>query len=176
MFDKLSYRHKNYLLLALALVVGYLAYSRAIRATLNLKAECALMEEQSALAENSDAELLSTQQELDKIRALVGSNSENIYAVNRDLLSFVSLYCQKNRVVLKDFPEMHQAPESGYRIITHTVETEGGFIALLQLLYQLETDFKQVKVIAARFYTKENMRTKTNHLYGLFYVQNILKN
>lgn len=176
MLAKLNYKTRNLLLLVLSLLVGYFAYSRAITATLNLKSECYLLEQQSVQAESASEKIKIVRLEISNINHLLGSGKKGISDVNRELVEFITREASKRSLTLRDFPEVHFFKGPQMNLYTQTCTIQGTFKEIVQLLFDLENEFAGVNVTSVKFHTKQDMKTKKNYLYAECFIQSVHKN
>jgi hypothetical protein len=176
MLDKLNYKTKNLLLVILSLLVGYFAYSRAITATLNLKNECYVLEQQSLQAESASEKIKIVQLEISNINHMLGSGKKGVGDVNRELVEFVTDEASKRNLTLRDFPEVHFFKGPQMNLYTQPCLIQGNFKDIVKLLYDLENHFRGVNVTSVKFHTKQDMKTKKNYLYAECFIQSVHRN
>ncbi len=175
MWNKLTYRKKNLLLLMIVVVLGFLAYHKAIKGTLQVMEDCAQLAKQVEAANQSPERLFALEQELATINELIGTDAEAVNEAQGQLMDRVGTYCDQSAAVLKEFAAPHQYIANNYAIITSKVEVEGDYLTLLLLTDVLERDFNASSLTSVRFYTKKQMKTKKTKLYAVYYLQNIQK-
>jgi hypothetical protein len=106
------------------------------------------------------------------------NNSLNKYFTdslkNREyILSIVSEFCDKNNVLLKEFPEPVISQEKDFEIETNVVIAEGGFLNLLKLVYELEQNNNVARPASVNFEKKFDYKRKKDILILTMYLQNI---
>lgn len=176
MLKKLNYKQKNILMLLAAIIVGYFAYSRAITATLNLKSECTVLEEQSLQAESAADEIKLVQLELANINRMLGNGKKNLGDINRELVEFVTQKAFQKNMLLKDFPEVHAYQGAQMNLYTQQCELQGNFKNIVELIHDLEKEFATINIASVRYYSKQDIKTKKNYLYAECFIQTIHKN
>jgi hypothetical protein len=175
LLNKFTYRQKNIGLIVVALLLGFITYNRTVKHTLAAMEECNALEQQISIATNSPEAINNLQLQLNQMNALIGDRQEVSGDVQQQLLENISNYCKSNNMVIKKFPEAHRFKANEYTTTTHSVEVQGNFLSLLQLVYELENEFKLARMSSARFHTKVNLKTKKKELYATIYLQNIKK-
>jgi hypothetical protein len=175
MLDKLNYKTRNILLLVITLSVGYLAYSRAISATLLMKSECTKLEIESAQAESASEKIKIVQQEISNINQLLGNGRKDVSDINRELVEFITGESQKRNITLRDFPQVHSFNGQNMNLYTQQCRLQGSFEKIVELLYLLEAEFTGVNVTSVKFYTKSDLKTKKNYLYADCFIQSVHK-
>jgi len=169
----LSYRQKNMLLLALSVVVGFVAWSIAIAPTAELASACGELEAQAAQAGMASEQKRTMEKELAQLNAVIGQSEGQETEVQQRLLETVTSYCKDRNTSLERFLEPHQFQETEYLVSTNTVTVQGDFVQLLELVHQLEQEFGAARLAAVDYHTKKNQRTRKTYLYATLYLQNI---
>ncbi len=172
MLEKLTYKQKFYLAIAGFLISLVLVYSIAIKGTLAIKKECKELKYKIMQVENAPVKVASLEREIAKLEGLM-SNVNSELSVNEKLLEVTARFAERNRLVLKEFPETHTYTKQDYSIYTDAITLEGGFINLLRLLYLIETEKSYGRVSSVDFYSYLDKRKKTYNLNMIIYVQNI---
>jgi len=96
---------------------------------------------------------------------------------NREyLLAVVSQFCQKNKLLLQDFPNSYLSSEKDFDIETNVVVAEGNFLNLLRLVYELEQKIKIARPASVCFEKKFDNKRKREVLTVSIYLQNIRMN
>lgn len=148
-------------------------YNMAISDTINLVVENSRLSQE--VSDNADIpkQIQQLKQRLNKLEKLVGNKKYEDRDIHQVLLESVTGYVQKNRLVLKDFPQPYVIADKGYITKTAKVTVEGDFIHLLRLTYFLENNYKVGKVIAVDFSTTKELRTRKRKLNSIIYLQNV---
>lgn len=173
MFKGLTYKKRVQYLLIGILVFSWLAYQMSFKKTLALKTEIGNLELQVEKVSNAPSEIQSLQLELNKIDARIGSFMSQGMEFQDVLLDKITGYCKENNLVLKEFPKAHQYRQQDYLVQTNAIVVEGGFIKLLQLVFELERQFEIGKVVSVKFITREDFRTRKLFLGATIYYQNV---
>jgi len=174
MLNKLTYRKKIYLLLTGFVVFLFIAYSLSIKSTFELASQCSVYEEQLEFVKDAPLKIAALQKEIDIKEQILGrSNAGDEFQEN--LLKQITGFCQKNQLILREYPQVHNYIQQEYNIETNEIVIEGQFIKLLKLLYALEQEYKLGKVVSAKFMSKKDFKTNQMKLTLTIYVQNIKK-
>ncbi len=172
MLNRLTYKQKNLLLIAGALIFGFLVYKKALKNTFGLMADCEKLEAQLALADVAPQEVAALRTELQQLNTIVGPEGSTTQA-HQLLLEQVSEYCKSNNMHVASFPEPSAFEAEEFTIVTGTAEIEGGLHDLVKLVHELEQRPKGFKVASVRFYTQTNVQSKKTKLYARIYFQNV---
>ena len=175
MLDNLTWRQKNIGLLAGTLLLALVAWSFALKKTVVLAGDCEEMEAKAALAKSAPEQIVDLKVELSGIDRVLGESYENNEEFQQLLLDKVSDYCQRKKLVLKEFPQPEARLENDYLVETNRVVVEGRFESLLELVYELEQKERLGKVAGVQFLSKKELRTRKLQLTAAIYLQNIKK-
>lgn len=175
MFKNLTYKQKNRFLLIGIVLLAFLAYRMAFRNTISVYDEINSLEEQMKLADNAPQKAAGLQTRLEGMDQLLGRSQRSDTSVQQTLLGVVTDYCQKNSIILREFPRTIRKTEGEYQIETNFFIVEGGFIKLLELVYLLEQKNRTGKVASLNFISKKDFKTKVLNLTATIYVQNVKK-
>jgi hypothetical protein len=173
MGKKLSWKKKNQLLLAGALLLCWLTWSFAIRNTFALRSHCLVLQAKLDSAAGAPEQLASLRAELHALEAITG-NSDSANSLHCHLLDVVTRYCEENQLILRDFASPVRYPANDWIVETHPITVEGGYIPLLKLVHQLEQE-KNGKVVSVDFHSKRDNKTEALSLLVTIYVQTIIR-
>jgi len=175
MLQNLSYKHKNRLLTAVALVFALLSYFLAFENTLDLRAECSNMEKELSIAAMAPQRIANLEMQLRSIEGVIGGQTEEGIDQQQQLLEFVTNYCEEQRITLQEFPQAISHEEEDYAVETNIFVVRGNFIKLLKMTYALEQKMRIGKIVAVEYKSKKNLRTKRLDLTATVYFQNVRK-
>ena len=175
MISNLSYKKKNLFLLAATLIFALLSYSLAVKKTFILNAECKVLESQLMQASSAPKKIINLEKKMSMIDNLIGNTNQTNDPAQKTLLGIVSAYCQKNNIILKEFPKALSSRENELLIETNVFTIQGDFIKLLNLVYQLEQKNKIGKLASLKFQRKKDNETKNTTLLATVYLRNIKK-
>lgn len=174
MLDNITYKQKNWLLLAAIVVFAIIVYSLALNKTLSLARKCAALKEQMVATANAPEKIARLNKQLSELDRKAGLSSDSI-AFQQALLEKVSIYSAKNDVTLKEFPSNHLFLGKDLQIETNQIKLEGSFLSLLKCVFELEQIDKIGKVISVKYETIKDVRTKRVSLTAKIYIQNVKK-
>lgn len=175
MIQRLSHKHRFYLLLTGALVFLLISWKLAIKKTVVLKNQVKTIQEQLLAAENAPQKIATYTSKLQLVESKIGNSISLDKNINQALLEKVSDYCKQNNIKFYELPKAHTINDGPFIIETNKVVLEGNYIKLLKLLYQLETEKRYGKIISAGFESIKDLRTSRTQLYLTVYLQNIRK-
>ena len=89
------------------------------------------------------------------------------------LFESINIYCDKNKVIIKDFKPEEQKDYKEYSIITNPITLEGNYIDIVGLAYELEYKNQLGHIASMKFDRKINRRTKEVALEATLFTQHL---
>lgn len=166
-FAMLSWKHKNALFFGMVLIFSWIVYSYAISLTLDLSAECGLLEQQIDSSGNLTVEVEQLKAEITTMGEHSGAAS---FLTHEQLLDLVAGYNVNRKLVLKEFPSSVRFRRDQWEVEVHRITVEGSFVDTVQFLEFLRQSGKG-KVVSADFCSKQDNKTKRKYLITTIYVQ-----
>lgn len=171
-WSTLPYKKKILLLRAASVLVVLLVYFYGISPTIK---------EFNAYKENSRKVIalqanpyMKISGELRKVKQVLDNISSDSSAIVLNSLNYLTQYCKDNQLKLAEYkplaPLLHQA----LAVTTRKVTVEGGFIPLVRLLYDLETQQHYGMLSSVYFKTTEDLNNQKITLNCTFYLQNLI--
>ncbi|MGE0637860.1 MAG: hypothetical protein AB7G44_08385 [Bacteroidia bacterium] len=171
----LSYRKKLMLLGIGAFVFALIAYALSIKKTVTIISEYYSTKDVLESNINSAEQVSSLQSKLSELERYFGVNASASDNFHETLLETVSVFCNENKLVLRNFPEAMVYNSGEFSVETDPVIVKGGYINLVKLIYELEQKNKVGNIASVSFETIVDSKTKTKSLILKIYVQNISK-
>lgn len=167
MFEKYSYKQKNYALIILFFMLSITAYKRSFHDLFEVittyKNTSKKAEDINKKTKNMDR-LIKDVTYLDKIIGKEGITKE---MVQQGIVSFASKNAPE--VSISDLQPIHDYHEDDYRIITNQLDVTGNTDQLLKLAYDFEKKFNLSRIVSMNFYTtKNNNKSEVLHLKMIF--------
>lgn len=175
MLTNMPYRKKLILLGAGAFLFALFAYVLSVKKTVNVISEYHSTKEVLESNINSAEQVDALQTKLSELERYFGVNKNASDNFHETLLETVSVFCNENKLVLKNFPEAMIYNSGEFSIETDPVIVKGGYVNLVKLIYELEQKNKLGNVASVAFETVVDSKTKTKSLILKIYVQNISK-
>lgn len=156
-----------------SLLFALMVYVFAVRNTLALVSDNAMLEGQLSALENAPVQIRELKAELDRMdRQLQKYEAGN---GREDVLEKVAGYCNREGVVLSSFPAPAMETEGNLEMNTRRIVVEGSFAKLLGLAYILEQSQQGGRVSSLQFQTVDDARSRRTYLLATIYLQNIRK-
>jgi hypothetical protein len=175
LFDQLTYKKKNQVLLVIAVILLFIAYQFAIKKTMAAHTDVVNAEQQMELAANAPMMAAQLEKELMLMDAKIGADSLKEKNAGQELLELVTNYCQQNNAVLREFPETINTPQEKLMVETNWLVVAGDFATLINLVYILEQKSKLGKVTSVQYQLKKDLKSKELVLTATIYIQNVKK-
>ena len=166
MFDRFTYKQKNYGLLLLLLLMIIVGYKRSFVLTLNAMTELESQEAQKISAQNAqqtiDALLISIQQ----LNKNIGKSDIEPDKVNQEILSTISEFAKTNEVSLQQLESTHSFQTVDFTIFSNLIAVEGSFNGILSLVHFMENNFEYARLTNVSLFTSTDVTNKKTKLYG----------
>jgi hypothetical protein len=159
---------------ACAIIFSIIMYNAALKKTIDEYSSCGELENKLQTANNVPTKMAELEKLNRRMDMVLGQKTGNADA-QQSLLDSVTNYCQKNNVVLQEFPKPIINSNRGTDIETNIFTIEGGFNRLIQLIYLFEQRYKTGKVVSVDYKTKKDFSAGRTNLTVTIYLQNIKK-
>jgi hypothetical protein len=168
-FKQLTYKKKNRILLICAVLMLICIYKLAVSETISCYSECGQLEEQVRQLENIPGQIQELQKKIrtTEIQAIEGPGKQ------KELLEVVSSYCEKNELVLREFPRTEKETKENLEVETSRFTVQGEFLSLLRLVYELEQKDRIGRIASVNYHLEKDQKTKVISLCADVYVQRI---
>lgn len=172
MFDKLTYKQKNYGLLLMFVLMLMVSYKRSFVLTLNALDELEHQESQKIAAENSQQETEILQVSIAQLNKNIGRSDIAPDKVNQEILGTISEFARTNEVNLERLEETHSFQTVDFTIFSNLIAVEGSFNGILSLIHYMENSFEYARLTNVNLYTEQELgggsggTTKKTKLYG----------
>lgn len=150
-----------------------IVYNVSISDTVELSSENNSIELQITNSHDAPEQIKEMKQRIGMMEQLIGTKVEGNIDMHQLLLDMVTQYCQKNQLILKEFPLPFETEKNGYLTKTAKVVVEGDFIALLKLVYHIEQKYKVGKIASVDFKAEKELKTRKRKLQTTLYIQHI---
>lgn len=173
MLKNLTYKQKFYAVLVGFVLLSLVSYKKTYRQVFYAKKELALVNKKLAKATNSENDLFSLKSDITVLDNVIGGHSSNPTQVQQLIFDFIS--SKESHVNLVAMEDAHIFSNEEFLIYTNQVELEGSYENLMELLYDVEKNFKSSRVVSNSMYSKKNYTTNTTKLYLKIILQNYEK-
>jgi len=166
MFDKLTYKHKNYGLLILLVLMLMVSYKRSFVLTLNALDEIENQESQKQSAVTAQQSIEMLQISIAQLNQNIGRSDLEPDKVNQEILSTISAFSAGNEVSLQRLESTHVFQTVDFTIFSNLISVEGSFNGILALIYYMENEFEYARLTNVNLYTLNDITTKKTKLYA----------
>ena len=146
----------------------------AISKTVTLRSTCNKLEQRVDSVAQLPEETSLMEEKLARIEKNFQGDTSAVN-MHEELLGIVSAWCERHKLVLRDFPEQFRYRNREWDVHTHQFTVEGEFTELLRLVHLLEQEEHTGKVVSADYQSKRDPRTKNLSLVVTVYVQHLIK-
>lgn len=171
MFDRFTYKQRNYGLLLLFILMIMVSYKRSFSLTLAAQDEIAKLEEQKSAAAHAQNDLESLQIQLIQLNKNIGKADLDPDKVQQEILRTIAWYSNEHDVMLEQLEATHNFETVDFNIFSNLVSVKGTFNGILSLAYYIENSFDYARLVNLSIYKKQNVITKKTNLYGALLFQ-----
>lgn len=176
MFDRFTYKQKNYGLLVVFVLLAMVSYKRSLSLTFNALTELENQEEQleSTKHVNEDIETLRIQ--ITQLNNNIGKSDIQPDLVHQEILGEISEFSDKNEVNLEKLEETHAFKTVDFTIYSNLIMVEGSFNGILSLVYHMENYFEYARLTNINVFKENELQNKREKLYGKLLFQHYRQN
>lgn len=172
-WSSLSYKTKNNYLLAGGLLFLLLSYWLAFNKTVDLYFTNRNLKTKLIIAQEAPEKRRMMDVKSNALKEKLSSYFTDSLKTQDRLLEVVSNFCQKNNLLLKEFPYEKYHEEKEFVIGTTELKVEGAFVNLLKLVYLLEQKEAVGRVSSSSFDTVFDNKRKKKVLVLTLYLQTL---
>ena len=170
MFENLTYKQRFVALLAIGVLLGFAAYKRSFKLTLDAYDEYSTLSGKLNEIKSSSNTIQELDAEIRYFDNLLGKENMESVLVQQEILNFVTN--KSNSVTVVDLSEVHEVTDNEFVIDTNQLTLEGDFEKLLKMVYEFEKEFPYSRVVNTSFFKKKDFKTKRVKLYAKIIFQN----
>lgn len=166
MFDRFTYKQKNYGLLVLFVLMVVVSYKRSFSLTLITQTEIENQEAMMREAEHawSDLEMLHIQ--VNQLNKNIGRSDLEPDKVQQEILRTINTYSKDHEVMLDRLEATHNFETVDFNIYSNQVVVKGTFNGILSLTHYFENEFEYARLTNIEVYKTKNLTTKKTALYA----------
>lgn len=176
MFDRFSYRQKNYGLLIIFLLLLMVSYKRSFSLTLNAKSELKNQEAQLESTKHVQEDIESLKIQIKQLNNNIGKSDIEPDKVQQEILGEISGFSLNNNVNLEKIEKTHSFKTVDFTIYSNLIRIQGSFNGILSLAYHMENTFDYARVTNVNVFKEVDQTTKKEYLYGEFLFQHYRQN
>jgi len=176
MFDRFTYKQKNYALLGVFVLLCMVSYKRSFSLTLNAQDEIAEQESQLAKTDNVQTDIESLVVQINQLNRNIGKSDIAPDKVSQEILSEISAFSSNNPVELVQLEKTHSFQTVDFDIFSNQILVEGNYNGILSLSHYMENNFEYARLTNVELFTEENHNSKSKKLYGKLLFQHYRQN
>jgi hypothetical protein len=170
LFEKYSYKQKNFALLILSVLLFAAAYKRSFKTTIETRAYIEELEQKQALALQSQQEIKRLQIEINQINRILGKEHISIEQVQQGFLNFFA--AKSSACIVNQMEEVYTFQHPDFTINTYRIDLKGDFISILRFINQFERHFENARLIHTQFENSKNAESGKKELITTLLIQN----
>ena len=137
------------------------------------KKQLNLVKEKLATVDDSYNRLGVLNNEISGLDYLIGGQTKKPENVQHEILDFISSDSLEVNIV--SIADVHLYKSDEFLIYSNEIELSGSYENLVNTLYNIETNFKNSRVMSSQFYSKKNYKTNKQNLFLKIILQNYEK-
>lgn len=167
MFEKYSYKQKNYALAVLFILLSITAYKRSFHSLFKVIGEYNTLSEKTDAIRKKTKNIDALTRDVAYLDKIIGKEGVTKEMVQQGIIHFASENAPE--VSINDLQPIHRFSEDNYHIITNQLDVTGSSDQLLKLAYDFEKKFNLSRMVSINFYTtKNNNKSEVLHLKMIF--------
>jgi len=176
MFDRFTYKQKNYGLLALFVLMIMVSYKRSFVLSLNALTQIESQEQQKQNLLGAENDIAVMRIQLAQMNKTIGRSDLAPDKVNQEILRAISDYTKNLYIKLDKIRETHAYKTVDFTIYSNMVSVEGDLSGILQLAYYMENKFEFARLTNISLYKEMDYSTKKEKLYANLLFQHYRQN
>jgi len=168
----LSYRRKHRLLWVLTGIFGLIAYQLAIAPTLQAYLRYQTLTELVGQGTSAPGKLQQLRQELSRASAYTVTDRADSNRTD-PLLTGLAPLCRRHGVRIDALVPARQEAMGTHSVVTRLVRLQGNYLALVQVIHQLEHQLQAGRLASVQFTVQEDLLRGKRLLYADCYLQQL---
>ncbi|WP_435261214.1 hypothetical protein [Tenacibaculum sp. nBUS_03] len=172
MKDRFTYHQKKIGVFVLFVFVLMLGYKKMFKNTIN---EVGRYFKNTAIKKNEKGirqSILNIQKEIYHLDDYLGEGDFQEHLIQQEILEVITSKANKNEIIVTDIKPTHRYLENNYSIISNTFTLRGSYNSLVNIINQIERNFRKSKLNNVRFYKKKNFKLRREELFVELVFQN----
>lgn len=174
LFEKYSYKQKNFALLVLAVLLFAAAYKRSFKTTLDTRAYITELDAKLLAGKQSQQELKRCQLEVHSLNKLLGKENVSIEKTQQAFLNFFA--AKSTAISVQQIDEVYSFEHPDFKINTFKIDLKSDFISVLKFIYLMELHFDDARLVHVHSELVSNPETQKNDLITTLLLQNYVQN
>lgn len=163
-----TFKAHNILLLCSSILLGLVVYGVNIKKTVAMHQQYVKQQvdiQRAATAATSIREYRSQ---------LASFQQSALQTYDREwLLERLTSFCRQHSILVSTFPEAQRVVENGNGIISNTIEVEGRYQDIAELVYMIEQEERMGSVSTLKFFSEKDRLTKELQLKARMVIRNL---
>lgn len=173
MFSKYSNKQKFYASLIVVILLFLAVYKKTLKPVFTTKKELIKIDQNLKNVTNSEFTLISLKAENKGLDVIIGGQTTNPEKVQQRIFDFIARL--NKEVNLVNLDDVHISEGEKFRVYTNSLEFEGAYTDLIEMLYEIEINFQFSKVISSKIASIKDFRTNKTYLRLIVILQNYEK-
>ena len=164
----MTYKQRNGLLLATSGLLFLFIITVSCRPTLQARQQHQFMQQQISRAATASQQLQQLEAQMAELKAL------SIAPYKRELLlEKVTGFCRDKGLLVTAFPQAERLQQDEATVVTHQIEVQGSYEAMVQLVYLLEQEDRLGAISSLRFFKHKDRKDRRQRLRANITLRNL---
>lgn len=164
----MSYKQRNLLLLGASGLLLIFVITVSCRPTLQARQKHRLMQQQISRAATASQQMQQLETQMAELKAF------SIAPYKRELLlESVTSFCREKGLMVTAFPQAERLKQGEATVVTHQIEVQGSYEAMVQLVYLLEQEDRLGAVSSLRFFKYKDRKARKQRLRANITLRNL---
>lgn len=173
LFEKYSYKQKNFALLILAVLLFAAAYKRSFKNTIEARNYISELNQKIESGIQSSTIVLRERRSVQHLNKLLGNENSSLEKTQQSFLNFFAR--NANNITVQQIDEVYTFDHPDFQINTFKIELKSDFKAVLKFIYALELQFNDARIVHTVNEIKENPENGKNELITTLLLQNYVQ-
>jgi hypothetical protein len=173
MFNNFTYKQKFFGVIIGFLILFLALYKKTFSKVIESRQKLSFIEEKSELLNESNYNIFNTKNEIKNLDDIIGGDNTNPQDVQQKILNFITKKELNNNLV--SIEDVHLNSNNEFLIYTNQIMLDSNYESLIKILYDIEKQFIDSRVISAKLFSKKNTRTNKTKIYLKIILQNYEK-
>jgi hypothetical protein len=174
MASSFTYKQK-FFAMAVGFVILLLAsYKKTYKHMFEAKYQLNLISDKLENVDDAYNQIFMIKNEIDNLDYIIGGYSKEAGNVQQKILDFIAV--TDYEINISTIADTHKLNDNDFTIYTNVIKIEGSYFELMALNYQIESQFKESRIVSSELFTEKDYKNNKKRLFLKLIFQNYEKN
>lgn len=170
MKNEITYKTKVIVLIIIIFILFIASYNKSFSETFAAKRELKVVNSKLESLESYHNKLYDIKNEINLLDNIIGGNTNNPEKIQQKILDFITKMDSDVDVV--EIKDIHLSDTDKFFIYSNNIKLEGDYESLVSVLYNLEKQFRESRVVSSSIENVRDYKNKKNKLIMTIIFQN----